>query len=143
MKAALKWMCVLTLLLAGVSPAPAEAIDLPKDQYRTVDAGGLSLLATPARLMVHDVPLVQGLVQLHRSSGVNLVFSPSLLPSNVVTCRCEKMTVGKALEASQLFAVPIPSPDAFRQVAGEVCRELGSGRMCDGPQQTRPHVTAV
>ena len=52
-------------------------------------------------------------------------------------------SVGKALEASQLFAVPIPSPDAFRQVAGEVCRELGSGRMCDGPQQTRPHVTAV
>jgi TonB-dependent SusC/RagA subfamily outer membrane receptor len=98
MKAALKWMCVLTILLAGVSPVPAEAIDLPKDQYRTVDAGGLSLLATPARLMVHDVPLVQGLVQLHRSSGVNLVFSPSMLPSNVVTCRCEKVTVGKALE---------------------------------------------
>lgn len=55
-------------------------------------------LSMPARLRVHDVPLPDALMELHRQSGVNLAFSPTLLPERGrVSCACEDVTVGEAL----------------------------------------------
>jgi TonB-linked SusC/RagA family outer membrane protein len=45
------------------------------------------------------LPLPQGLSLLHERSGVQLAFSPSLLPeTREVTCLCEDVTVGEALD---------------------------------------------
>lgn len=55
-------------------------------------------LAKPARLRVENMPLPDALTELHKRSGVNLAFSPTLLPERRrVTCECEKVTVGEAL----------------------------------------------
>lgn len=55
-------------------------------------------LARPAKLMVRDVSLAAALVDLRHSSGVPIAFSPSLLPALSVSCFCEELTVGEALD---------------------------------------------
>ena len=83
-----------------------------------------TLLERPARLDVADVPLKDALTQLHRSAGIPLLFSPSLLPEVDVSCRCTEVTVGEALdrmingqglrvvagEAQVMIVRPVPSP---------------------------------
>jgi len=56
-----------------------------------------SLLDVAARLKVTNVRLADALVRLRERSGVPLAFSPSLLPSAIVSCNCESVTVGVAL----------------------------------------------
>ena len=58
-----------------------------------------SLLDRPARLDVENVTIEVALRTLRRSSGVALAYSPDLLPEGRrVTCRCDKLTVGQALD---------------------------------------------
>lgn len=57
------------------------------------------LLDRPARLEVHDVPLERALVMLQRTSGVELAYSPDLLPEDRrVSCDCRNATVAGALD---------------------------------------------
>ncbi|HUG41260.1 MAG TPA: TonB-dependent receptor plug domain-containing protein [Longimicrobiales bacterium] len=58
------------------------------------------LLERPAELSVRDVTLDAALVRLTETSGVIVVFSPSLLRADyrTVTCDCERATVGEALD---------------------------------------------
>lgn len=68
-----------------------------------VEADGMiasaSPLDKPARLTLGVVGLMDALLELRNRSGVYLAFSPSLIPKNrSVTCPCEKMTVGQALD---------------------------------------------
>jgi TonB-dependent SusC/RagA subfamily outer membrane receptor len=95
------WTRALAFLVLGAAPAPvlAELGETAVHQHRGTAALRFSLLDSPARLSIRNVPLARGLEQLHETSGVNLVFSPSLLPkSRTVTCRCETVSVGKALD---------------------------------------------
>jgi TonB-dependent SusC/RagA subfamily outer membrane receptor len=73
-------------------------------------------LDRPARLTVEDTPLGAALKRLHRSSGVDLVFSPSNMPPNHrVSCSCELFTVREALETMLLETNLV-----FREVSGQV-----------------------
>ncbi len=57
-----------------------------------------SWLSQPAYLTVSDVSLERGLMELHRTSGVFIAFSPSLPGmSTRVSCSCEHVTVAEAL----------------------------------------------
>jgi hypothetical protein len=57
------------------------------------------LLDRPARLEVRDVPLERALVMLQRASGVELAYSPDLLPEDRrVSCDCRNATVAGALD---------------------------------------------
>ncbi len=69
---------------AAVSPA---SVDGPE-----------SLLDLPARLSIEHAPLGAALRTLHETSGVPMVFSPSLLPLRQVSCDCMHVTVGTALD---------------------------------------------
>lgn len=73
------------------------------------------VLQLPARLKVADVTLHEALVELHAASGAPLLFSPSLLPAERVTCACEELTVSDALQ--RLLA---GTGLAFRDQAGQV-----------------------
>jgi len=56
-------------------------------------------LDQPARLDVERGPLLAVLAELHTSSGVNLLFSPTFVPRDrMVSCRCASMTVRTALD---------------------------------------------
>jgi TonB-dependent starch-binding outer membrane protein SusC len=86
----------LLLLAAVLVPLPVRA-QTPGPGRPSGETG--SLLGQPARLRVDDVSLATGLLRLHHSSGVPLAFSPSLIPvSPRVSCRCEQLSVGEALD---------------------------------------------
>ncbi len=58
-----------------------------------------TVLAAPARLVVDNVLLEAALRQLTATSGVQLDFSPSALPSRLeVRCHCDRATVAEALD---------------------------------------------
>lgn len=82
-----RWPKVLGLAVAvvGWTPLTADA------QTRLLDR--------PARLEVRNVPLERALVMLQRASGVELAYSPDLLPPDRrVTCECRDATVAVALD---------------------------------------------
>jgi len=55
-------------------------------------------LQRPARLVVSGMPLNEALGELHRTSGVLLLFSPTLIgPESRVSCPCASSTVAQAL----------------------------------------------
>lgn len=90
--------------LLGLLALPAHAQSIASRTEASPAAGQASvqersLLEQPARLKVENVVLSASLKELHRRSGVALAFSPSLLPKmHRVTCRCERLTVGEALD---------------------------------------------
>jgi TonB-linked SusC/RagA family outer membrane protein len=61
-------------------------------------------LALPARLSIQNVPLDRALIALEATSGTRFVYSPSRLPLRLVTCACEHLSVGEALE--RMLAIP-------------------------------------
>lgn len=93
------WFLGMSILaLGGALPqAPSQDAFAGLEPYRA--ASTPRLVDAPARLSVRDVTLASGLVRLHQASGVNLVFSPSLLPDGrLVSCACETLSVGGALD---------------------------------------------
>ena len=96
------WIRAATLLVvAAAAPAPllARGNHPTTDRYWSVRAQDSSILDVPSRLLLDSKPLVEGLAELHRASGVSLVFSPSMLPvTRSVSCSCEGLSVRSALE---------------------------------------------
>jgi TonB-dependent SusC/RagA subfamily outer membrane receptor len=60
--------------------------------------GLTDLLAAPAGLQVTGVTLEEALRRLYETARVPLIFSPTHLPSTLVTCSCQDVTVGEALQ---------------------------------------------
>jgi TonB-dependent SusC/RagA subfamily outer membrane receptor len=92
----LGWVALLavgTQALHGQGNAPvgyAAALTAPGER--------IDVLAKPARLQVEEVSVLEALEGLMRSSGVQVAYSPTLLPqARVVTCNCENTTVGEAI----------------------------------------------
>ncbi|MGI9181526.1 MAG: SusC/RagA family TonB-linked outer membrane protein [Longimicrobiaceae bacterium] len=120
-------VAVTALLVLAAVPAAAQSIASRTEALSSGAEGrarASSLLEQPAHLKVEQALLPAALDELHRRSGVALAFSPSLLPANLrVTCECEGLTVGEALEklfagtffryselGSQVVIEPRPSP---------------------------------
>ena len=58
-----------------------------------------SLLATPARLTVEQLPLADALARLAERSSVQIAFSPTLLPpGHLVACACATLNIARALD---------------------------------------------
>lgn len=82
-------------------PVVAVLLALPQPGYgqhvasRATDTG--SRLERPARLDIDGASLDYALQMLHRTSGVNLLYSPTQLPRRVVSCACSEYTVAEAL----------------------------------------------
>jgi len=55
-------------------------------------------LDVTARLSIAEIPLSNALATLTRNSGVTLVYSPSKLPENLVSCECYALRVRDALD---------------------------------------------
>lgn len=98
---------ILALLLSVVGIVPGVAQERPSrtripiamNNGREERGTGVSVLDRPAYLRVERVSLEKSLEILHLMSGVDLVFSPSLLPTNhTVACSCDHLSVRQALE---------------------------------------------
>jgi hypothetical protein len=85
-------LVAVSMLLFG---APLAALEKPFP----APGAAQSLLSRPARLEVKDVTVAAALTALRDAAGVNIVFSPSLLPEGRrVSCDCASVTVELALE---------------------------------------------
>lgn len=89
--------------LVLAAPIPLLGVQRGQDtavQFASTPAPNVQpQLERPAQLAVRAVPLKAGLSMLGIMSGVNMMFSPSLLPgAKIVDCACESVTVGEALE---------------------------------------------
>lgn len=84
------------IVLVTATPTLAQDVQLVGGTARDELSAGTSL-TQPAKLVVEDVPLASALAGIRRASGVQLVFSPSLLPDHHVSCFCEDRTVAEAL----------------------------------------------
>jgi TonB-linked SusC/RagA family outer membrane protein len=99
----LGWAAVASLAAAAVVPLPGQdTAGIGRSERLVAAAEGtthLSALARPAQLEIDDTPLAAALIQLQRSSGVSLAFSPSLIPNaSRVTCHCASLNVKEALD---------------------------------------------
>lgn len=76
----------------AVSAQPPQdvslALDAPAEQDQLNRRSGLSVL---------DVSLQVALTALARSAGIELAYSPSMLPDKVVTCACKELSVSRTL----------------------------------------------
>lgn len=96
-------LCSALLVIAPFSAQGSTATDLQEPVQTAArqgvrQAGLFNPLASMARLSVEGVSLNQALIDLQALSGVDLAFSPSLLPVNrKVSCACENATVEEAL----------------------------------------------
>lgn len=117
----------LTLALALLLAPAAAASQVARAEPPAQDSG--SLLDRPADLDVRGEGLIAALTRLESTSGVALVYSPSLLPRDAVTCVCRDSTVGGALEVLLASSGFVP-----RQVDGQVL--VVPGR--DGAERGRP-----
>lgn len=86
------------------SPLTAQSTELTALRGEIgVDPEPGTLLATPARLSIGQMPLSEALVQLAERSRVQIAFSPSLLPTDrFVECACATSNVAGSLD--QLLA---------------------------------------
>jgi len=94
------FLWTVSLLVGAALPVAAQdtVMAFGQTSMRAAPAGA-DLLATPARLSVENMPLNEALVELRRTSGVSLAFSPSLLPKDrAVTCGCTDVTLKTALD---------------------------------------------
>ncbi len=136
--------CFLIAVTVAVSPANAsgaqevspagpggEAYELPPGLLShpmltaTVQPGPAELLERRAGLSIEAVNLGEALASLSESSGVSVVFSPTLVPSVRVACDCANISVREALtrmlretglgftsHGAQVIVAPIPErPD--------------------------------
>jgi len=111
-------------------------------QVRAQDSQSLALHAAtdlvdrPARLNVVDMPLEAALHALSRRSGVSIAYSQSLLPQVHVTCTCEFLSVGDALD--QLIG---QLPLQYRELGGQIVVEVA--RAAAGASEPGGEVHAV
>lgn len=90
-------------LVTSVIVAPAAAqepheVALLRGQTGVEPDPG-SLLATPARLVVEELPLADALARLSERSSVQIAFSPTLLPpGHLVACACATLNIARALD---------------------------------------------
>lgn len=88
------------MLVAGIflltSPATAATARFDHQSLAHVNEES-SLLSKPANLEVKRVALVDALRTLRDRAGVDIAFSPNLLPHRIVSCRCARVTVDEAL----------------------------------------------
>ena len=115
----------LTLLPAGaVAALESTSVQRP---VANLDRGG-SLLIRPANLEIRDVTLAEALTSLREHAGVDVVFSPTLLPAaRRVSCDCRSSAVEEALDRMLegtgfgYFAMPlqivIRAPESAAEVA--------------------------
>ena len=92
---------VMALLLCALpSSLTAQSTELTALRGEIgVDPEPGTLLATISRLSLERATLLEALVQLAEHSGVQVAFSPSLLPSTrFVDCDCATMNVARALD---------------------------------------------
>ena len=61
------------------------------------DSNNVQALRRPARMDLHEVELLDALTEFMTSSGVPLLFSPTLVPSMRVSCPCVDLPAGEAL----------------------------------------------
>jgi TonB-linked SusC/RagA family outer membrane protein len=93
----------IALLLAGTSPVGAQALASQDVSAATTTSASAwlptsEILQRPALLRVEQVALKSALSELHRTSGVPVAFSPSMLPNEkLVSCACQEETIGGAL----------------------------------------------
>src|SRR5437667_4231886 len=87
----------LGLVLGAGGPLTASALAQQVTAQRPPD---VPALRRPAALAVQDVPVATALLRLSESSGVIIVFSPSLVGevAGRVTCTCASITVAEALD---------------------------------------------
>lgn len=107
-----------------------------------------SLLAQRSGLELSTVLLPQALSRLHETSGVNLLFTPSVLPADrEVSCECRDLTVAQAL--SHLLA---GTSIGFVEVGGHIVLEpteerrgpvRNSSRWSDVPLQPMPLLASL
>ncbi|MEX2528231.1 MAG: TonB-dependent receptor [Gemmatimonadota bacterium] len=93
-------LSLLSLLVAMIWPGPMPAQQ--EDRLATIldvqpAQGANAGLDLPARLNVRSALLGEALDLLIESAGVTLLFSPTMVPARMVTCRCTDVTVREAL----------------------------------------------
>ena len=87
-----------TLLSPGLAAQDPEPIALLRGRIGIEPEPG-SLLATPARLEVVRLPLADALARLSKHTGVQVAFSPSMLPpGHFVDCDCAALDLARSLD---------------------------------------------
>lgn len=115
MKRAICWVGVLATV-AFAAGATAQSPDLLATRS-DLPGKGRSVLTQPSRLTVTESTLESALIQLYRSSGVPVSFSPTRISAMPpVSCDCASLTVQEALD--RLLA-RLPGL-RFREVEGQV-----------------------
>ena len=128
------------VLLSGVAVAPTSS----RAQLVTDGVSGeTGILAKPARLSVHALPLETALLELQRTSGVSIAYSPSLLPvDRTVDCACLDVSVGEAIRRllgdSGFEAVPM-----MQQLVIRKQKRRGDGRRPELPFDAEGAVPAA
>jgi TonB-linked SusC/RagA family outer membrane protein len=109
------FVIVSLVLLGSAAHGAAQNVAVREDPDR--QASQALVLKKRAALEVRDVPLVTALTLLSERSGVMVGFSPSLVSRYMksVTCPCELVTVGEALDR-----VLLGSPFAYIELRGQV-----------------------
>ena len=120
-------LAVTSLFTATLAAQDAQSVALLRGQTGVEPEPG-SLLATPARLTVEQLPLADALAQLSERSSVQIAFSPSLLPpGHRVACDCATLNLARALDrmlegtelgyvelGTQVIVVPLAQPEMPR-----------------------------
>src|SRR5262245_14020726 len=88
------------ILLAAALAAQAAPLEGQRVAAAVEMSTGGPVLDRPARLVIERAQLVDALTHLGESSGVQLVFSPSLIGGGgePVSCGCRSVTLAKALD---------------------------------------------
>lgn len=126
-------------LLSGSGPAvlaAQEGRELGGLRGRTgIDPEPGTLLATAARLSIERAPLADALSRVSESSQVQIAFSPSLLPADIlVDCACAELHLARTLDRL-LADTDLGYVEVGLQVL--VVRKDGAP---DAPQQQAPQV---
>ena len=120
-------LAVTSLFTATLAAQDAQSVALLRGQTGVEPEPG-SLLATPARLTVEQLPLADALARLSDRSRVQIAFSPSLLPpGHRVACDCATLNLARALDrmlegtelgyvelGTQVIVVPLAQPEMPR-----------------------------
>jgi len=127
MKSLARLSSALLLAVAFLVPSVIAQEFAIAEEYTASDAAPASLLESPAKLTLHRVSLERALGALYAQSGVRVAFSPSLLPTKIVSCDCGDVTVQTALDrilagtdfrytavGEQVLVEPTPAPSIIR-----------------------------
>lgn len=106
----------LLLLVLAATPGWTQKAHPSLGRGKEVSGKEPRLLDRRAGLSVQNVPLEEALLELTRSSGVPLAFSPARIPANVrASCTCGDVTVREALD--RLLS---ETPLEYSELAGQI-----------------------